>query len=479
MIQQPTFSAVDLSLIAFYFVAIVVLGIYHYRSKSGEDDFLIAGRRLSLGAFVATLVSTFYGGILGVGEFTYRFGLVSWFTQGFFYYVFAVVYAYLLAPKIRRNTQYTLPDQLYQQYDQKTGLLGALFTFILVTPAPYILMSGTMLHIIFGWSLPKAILIGAAFSTVYVLFGGLRSVIRTDLLQFALMFIGFGLVLPFAWSKLGSLPSILSELPAGHTTIIGKLSLQQVVAWGFIAMWTMVSPSFYQRCSAAKSESVARSGVLLSIFFWFLFDMMTLSAGLYARAALPHIDPVMAYPILGQLVLPVFFKGLFFIGMLATIMSTLDSLAFLSAITLGRDVLWRLRQKAATKRDLTLYTRIGLIISAVLAVVIAIGFKSVIDIWYVLGSLAIPILFLPLFTSFFRGSKLSARATFVQMALTGFISVGWMSAGYFRSRNGLPSYPLQIEPMYPGLIVSIFWWGMIKTKRFCCRNLTESEEERK
>ena len=167
MVQtQPTFSSVDLTLIALYFIAIVVLGIYHYRSKSGDEDFLIAGRRLSLGAFVATLVSTFYGGILGVGEFTYRYGLVSWFTQGLFYYIFAVVYAYLLAPKIRRNKQYTLPDQLYQQYDQKTGLLGALFTFILVTPAPYILMSGTMLHILFGWSLSKAILLGAIFSTI-------------------------------------------------------------------------------------------------------------------------------------------------------------------------------------------------------------------------------------------------------------------------------------------------------------------------
>lgn len=458
MAEELSFAQIDRLLIYIYFATIVGLGLFFNRAQSEKEDFLIAGRKLSIGAFIATLVSTFYGGILGVGEFTYKFGLVSWITQGLFYYIFAAFYAHKLAPKIRRNSQYTLPDQLYTHYNRPAGFIGSLFTFILVTPAPYVLMVGIMLQIIFGWSLIQAILIGTLFSTIYVLFGGLRSVIRTDILQFVLMFLGFGLVLPFAWFKLGSLPEIVSELPSGHTTLAGKLTIQQIIAWFLIAGWTIVSPSFYQRCCAAKDEAVAQKGIFIAIGFWFLFDMLTLSAGLYARFAFSDIDPVMAYPLLGQLVLPAAFKGLFFIGMLATIMSSLDSHVFLSAITFGRDIMWRLFDKEKDEAKIPFYTRIGLVLSVVFAVVIAAGFKSVIDIWYVLGSLAIPIIFLPLLTSFFPKHKLEPETTFRQMLFTAVVSIGWMIFGYLNAQNGIPSYPFAIEPMYPALFISFFWW---------------------
>ncbi len=462
MAEELTFTQIDRFIIYIYFITIVSLGIFHYWNRSDKEDFLIAGRKLSIGAFIATLVSTFYGGILGVGEFSYQFGLVSWFTQGFFYYIFAAFYAFVLAPKIRRNSQYTLPDQLYTQYNRSTGFIGSLFTFILVTPAPYVLMVGIMLQIMFGWSLVQAIIIGTLFSTIYVMFGGLRSVVRTDILQFVLMFTGFGLVLPFAWVKLGSLPEIISQLPPGHSTIIGKLGVQKIIAWFFIAAWTIVSPSFYQRCCAAKSESVAKKGILISIGFWFIFDMLTLSAGLYARYAFSAIDPVMAYPLLGQMVLPAGLKALFFIGMLATIMSSLDSAAFLSAITLGRDIIWRTFDREKNESNVPFYTRISLVASATLAVIIAVGFRSVIDIWYSLGSLAIPILFLPLLTSFFPKCKLNPKTVFAQMLATGIVSLCWMISGYLYAQNGQPSYPLGIAPMFPVFLISSLWWILAK-----------------
>ncbi len=464
MAAQISFAPIDLFLILCYFIATFFFGVYRLRSGSDQhENFLIAGRQLSLAAFVATLVSTFYGGILGVGEFTYRYGLVSWFTQGFFYYLVEAAYAFLLAPKIRRNAQYTLPDQLYGHYNRATGLLGSFFTFILVTPAAYILMMATLLQVILGWKFLPAALVSTVFSTIYVLFGGLRSVVRTNIFQFLFMFLGFGLILPFAWHKLGSPLAILSHLPPGHTVLFGKLSLQQIIAWAFIALWTIVSPSFYQRCAAAKTEKVAQKGILISIGFWFLFDMMTLTAGLYARYALPNIDPVMSYPLLGQLVLPPVAKAIFFIGMLATIMSTLASLAFLSAVTLGRDFIWRLRDSATEKSHLTLYTRLGLLASIAIALGLAIGLKSVIEIWYTLGSLAIPILFLPLFTSFFPRLQLKAQSSFAMMLVTSIVAMTWFLLGYLHLNHGRPAYPLQIEPMYPSLLVSLLWWLIVKT----------------
>ncbi len=458
-----TLGPLDWGIVGGYFILVLILGIFHARRKEKTDeDFLIAGRRLSLIPFVATLVSTFYGGILGIGEFVYRYGIISWITQGLFYYFFAAVYALFLAGKIRTKVQFTLPDQLYDSYGKSAGLLGALVAFLMVTPAPYVLMIGVLLNLFLGWPLWLAILLGTLLSVVYVLFGGLYSVVKTDILQFFLMFLGFAIVLPFAWSHLGSPGHILSQLPPNHLKLTGYFSIQQILAWGFIALWTIVSPSFYQRCSAATSQKTARNGILISIGFWFLFDMMTLAAGFYARVGFPGINPLMAYPVLGNAVLPALLKGFFVVGLLATIMSTLDSYTFLAAITLGRDFYGRLTGRLQMG-TITKATRWALVATTVVSFGIAYWLQSVVAIWYLIGSMGIPVLFFPLWTSFFPSLKIKARFIFWQMALSGLLSMLWLGFGLFHQINGNPSYPFGIEPIYPGLVTSfsIWLWSLI------------------
>ena len=71
----------DIALLVVYFGAVLVIGFRSAKGATGsEDDFLLAGRTLTLPIFVMTLVSTWYGGILGVGEFSYRYG-TPWMTQ--------------------------------------------------------------------------------------------------------------------------------------------------------------------------------------------------------------------------------------------------------------------------------------------------------------------------------------------------------------------------------------------------------------
>src|SRR5512135_2768822 len=96
------FGILDSTLIAVDFIAVLFIGFRAARRGRGEsDDFLLAGRTLTLPMFVATLVSTWYGGILGVGEFSYRYGISNWIVFGVPYYVFALVFALFLANKIR------------------------------------------------------------------------------------------------------------------------------------------------------------------------------------------------------------------------------------------------------------------------------------------------------------------------------------------------------------------------------------------
>ncbi len=97
--------------------------------------------KIGLFLFILTNVSTWYGGILGVGEFTYRYGLVSWFTQGLPYYFFAFLFALFFAGKIRNAGLFTIPDRITGIYGKREGLISAILIFILVSPAPYLLMA--------------------------------------------------------------------------------------------------------------------------------------------------------------------------------------------------------------------------------------------------------------------------------------------------------------------------------------------------
>ena len=91
-------SNYDIIIIIIYFVFLFTIGFFR-RSKNhiSQTDYIVYGRKLSLPGFVITLVSTWYGAILGVGENTYLYGIQTWFIFAFPYYIFAIVYALWLS----------------------------------------------------------------------------------------------------------------------------------------------------------------------------------------------------------------------------------------------------------------------------------------------------------------------------------------------------------------------------------------------
>jgi solute:Na+ symporter, SSS family len=449
------FHFLDVIIIAVYIALVIVIGIKFGRKTTNDEvDFLLAGRSLTLPVFIMTLVSTWYGGILGVGEFSYRYGISNWFLQGVPYYFFAAIFALILAKKIRATNLISVPDKLEQAYDKKTAVLGSVLTFILMTPAPYILMFSVLFQMMFGWSFLISTVVTAIAVLSYLYFGGFRSDVSTDVFEFFMMFIGFAVIIPFAYFQFGGIEFLKANLPPMHLKWHGGNSWQFIVVWFFIALWTLVDPSFYQRCYAAKDGKTAQRGILISIIFWFIFDAMTSVAGLYARAALPNLsNPVMAFPQLADNILPPVAKGLFFVGMLATMMSTLNTLGLVSAQTLGRDIAWRLLKKNRRQDFVTWFTKIGLVISFIFSVAIALIIPSVIKIWYTIGTIVIPGLIVPLVTSYFSRIKMRTNFAFLSMLLGCGGSAVWFVMGYINSDTQL--YPLGIEPMYPGLILSV------------------------
>jgi SSS family solute:Na+ symporter len=328
-----------------------------------------------------------------------------------------------------------------------------------MTPAPYVLMLAILLQMVTGWGIASCILVGTIATTAYLYLGGFRSDVNTDVFEFFLMFAGIAVILPFAYMKFGGLEFIRAHVPPLHLTWNGGNSIQFVLVWFFIALWTLVDPAFHQRCYAAKSGKVARNGIFISIGFWFLFDAMTATAGLYARAALPDLaQPVMAFPMLAEVTLPSFAKGLFYVGMLATIMSTLNTLAFVSATTIGRDIVWRFREEKTEER-VNLYTQWGLVSAGALSIVLALFVPSVIKLWYAIGTVVIPGLLVVLVTSYFDGWRVGAGFAFYSMLFGWLTSLVWLLVGWRQELGNADSYPLGIEPMYPGLLVAVAIWG--------------------
>ncbi len=445
-------NIVDFSVVFLYFIFVITVGFYRSKNASvNSNNYILAGRKLSLPGFVATLVTTWYGGILGIGENTFNFGIQTWFIFGLPYYFFAILFAIFIAPRIRKLNFISIPDHFHNRYGKTAGVISGVFLLFLASPAPYILSIGILLEYTVGIPFLWALIVATIFSLIYIWKGGFGAIVRTDILQFILMFGGFILLIMFAWIKIGSPFEMIKQLPAEHLSPTGGNSIQYIFVWFFIALWTFIDPGFYQRCAAAKSPRSAQKGIIISVVFWFIFDSLTLTSGLYARVLLTNQPGLFAFPALGQALLPPLFYGLFITGLLATIMSTIDSLGFISAFTFGRDIVSRIKRNNKNEIDNSAsLIRLGLIVMAVIAILLAYSFPSVVKLWYITGSIFVPGLLIPFLVSFTK-LKLKNWQGQILLIIPVLISILW-----FILNSALPYFSLKIEPFYPGIFSSIF-----------------------
>jgi SSS family solute:Na+ symporter len=448
-------SPLDWGLLLLYFGFLVAMWLRARRRVDDATEYLLAGRRVTLPALVASLVATWYGGILGVGEYSYRYGISNWLVFGAPYYLSALLFALLFAARARRAAFTTIPDLLDRHYGRGPALMGAVAVFVTSAPAAYVLMLGTLFAAMFGLPLVPCVIAATVFSVFYVAKGGLRNAVLADQVYFVLMYGGFALLVGFLISKHGALPWQPGAMPATHFTWDGGRPFAAIVVWYFIALSALVDPAFWQIANAAKDPKTARRAVLVSIGFWTLFDAMTTVSGLYARALLPTLgDPVFAFPELARATLPPLALGIFFLGMIATVMSTIDSYAFIAATTLGRDLLWRLRREPDESR-VPAYTRLGLWAAGGFAVIVALANPSVVSLWHDLGSITTPTLLLPVGVALLGRGRLSAAPTLAAMAIAFAVSLVWVLAKDPAPPGGSVGYPFGIEPIYAGLGVSL------------------------
>ena len=444
-------SLIDILIVAAFLVVTLAIGVLMKRHDRTAAGYLLGGRALTLPAFIATTVSTWYGGILGVGEYAWTYGISNWIVFGVPYYVGALLFALLFSKRARAGDCLTIPHRFESHYDRHSARCAAILIFLTTVPGAYMLIMGTLCALSFGVSTTAGIAMTVVFVVLYLWRGGFGAVVKTDAVQFLLMFGSYALLT--AWLLLGQGTEVLTTLPESHLDPTGGQPIASILVWYVIALSTLAEPNFFQRAFAAKTPEIARNGLLISIGCWLLFDIMTTICGLYARALLPNLEnPMYAFPALATKVLPVGLIGIFFAGLFATVLSSLDSNLFTSATTMGRD-LWpsRLAPSWSDERK----TRLGIVISALLAAGIAWAAGSVISIWKIFGSVSAAALLIPILTTWYPRLKISNVGVMIVMSLSAFTTMAW-----FAAKPIFGSYPFDLEPLFAGGFVSMFCYSI-------------------
>jgi SSS family solute:Na+ symporter len=446
----------DIAVPALYFVAVLVIGLVRRGRKHGAVEYILMGRTLTAPAFVMSLVSSWYGGILGVSEYSYNYGLSNWFVFGIPYYIHAMIFALFFARLARRTENYSIPDRLETAYGSGAARVGALMIVLVTMPAAYLLMMGKMTAWIFGISYPVALIVAVLFSTIYIFAGGLRSVVRTDVFEFLIMYAGFAMMVVTLGSRFGGMEFLRAHVKPDLFTPLGGQSFAAVFVWYVIASTTLIEPLFYERVAALKSERIALPGILTAIFFWAIFDFMTTTTGLYARALLPDLkDPAYAFPELAKLVLPAGAFGFFLAALLATVMSTVNAYTFLAAKTLGQDLIWKSGTGRRMEQVQPLVRR-WLIVTTIGATLLALASSSIVNLWHGLGSVAAPVLLLPTLTSWSQRHAYPRKFVVAGMIVSGLVALIWQLWQVYVTDH----YPFGIEPIYVGLAVSLMIYAL-------------------
>jgi solute:Na+ symporter, SSS family len=412
------------------------------KERHGPLELLLMGRRLTMPLFVASLVATWYGGIFGVTALTFEKGIYNFLTQGVFWYASYLIFAFFLVKKIRQHNSMTLAEIAGNLFGPQAEKLTASLNFLNLLPIAYTISLGLFLQAMFGGSLFLNTALGVAVVTIWSIWGGFRAVVFTDVIQFFTMMMAVALVVLFSWLEKGSPLGLISMLPPTHFEWSGGESLATLVVWGFIALSTLVDPNFYQRCLAASSEKVARRGILISTVIWFLFDCCTTLGALYARAYLPEASPGNAYLMYSVQLVPHGIRGLILAGIMATILSTLDSYLFNAATCISYDFI------SIKEKFKPAHHRLALIFVSILSVLLGVQFEGdIVSVWKTLGSFSAACLLFPLMMGQWFPGKIS-QPRFCWAVILGCIGiVSWKGLS-----PHLPLYP--IDAFYIGLILT-------------------------
>jgi len=344
------------------FIALVIgISLYAGRKEENSEDYFLAGRKLTwwligISLIASNISSEHFVGMSGQG---YSLGLAvasfEWMAA-----LALVVVGLVLLPRFLRIGIYTLPEFLEYRYDKRAKLVMAclmLAFYILVTMATVLYSGALALRSIFGINLVRGIWLIGIIAGAYTVYGGLKAVVWSDLIQ-GVTLLGIGLLVMFlALKKVGGYGNFIAlsgdklhtVLPLNHSRLpwisvfFGGLWVQNLFYWG-------LNQFISQRTLGAKSLSEGQKGILFGASLKLLIPFIVVFPGIIAYEL--YADQITngdeAYPFLIQKILPSGMIGIMFAALFGAVMSTLDSLLNSATTIFTMDI-----YKAHIKKDVS------------------------------------------------------------------------------------------------------------------------------
>ncbi len=418
MLLEP----IDLVVFFGYCFLIIGMGIFVSREKKGHvknsSDYFLASKALPWWAVGASLIASNISAeqFIGMSGSGFALGLAI-STYEWMAAATLLVVAIFFLPVYMKKGIYTMPGFLLDRYDTRVRTTMAIFwllLYVFVNLTSVLYLGALSLNTILNVPMTYGIVGLALFAMLYSIYGGLKAVAWTDVIQVVFLIAG-GLATTYialqmvgsgdAWEGLGVLrkevPGHFSmilekgemiipdgkggtrdaygDLP-GLSVLIGGMWITNLSYWGFNQYIT-------QRALAAKSLDEAQKGMIFAGFLKLLMPLIVVIPGIAALVIVNNgidtafidsmKDPVTgiiksdrAYPTLLQ-VLPTGLKGLAFAALTAAIVSSLASMANSTSTIFTMDIYSKYFGKTASESQQVKVGRITAVVAFIIAAIVA------------------------------------------------------------------------------------------------------------
>ncbi len=409
----------NLMMLIAYALVCIIIGLVSTRGNK-DEDYLIAGRKIGLFGFVSTVVASYIGGaaIVAYSAYVYKFGIsaIAVFVGTAAGFLIFIPYALKLRKFSTEKQFLTLSDWFYFKYDKKTGVVSALILFVVYFGMllNQFIAGSSILSNISGWSYETALMASAAVITIYLFAGGFKSVVKTDVFQYIIMFILFILL---AYVLVKGNHHFSKEM-----TDFSDMSVSMTIAFIFFGILIIFqSAEYWQRVYAAKSNKVVKKGFIASAILVLITGFAITIVGLSAHYQVPGIAPRNAFAEGLKILVPEKFIGAGLVLLFAAIMSSADTIIFVLASSMAKDYISHFSKKEVTQHNLKMQTKIFIVLFSFLGFAFAFYFRSIINVILFITGVGFTIIPAALASFHFKISNTAALASFISGV--GYVSI--------------------------------------------------------
>ena len=374
------FSTFDTIAFVAYFLVVATVAVLVSRREREAADYFLAGRNLPwwlIGiSLIASNISTeHFVGMAGSGaDFGLAIASYEWMAA-----VTLIIVARWFLPKFLALGITTMPEYLERRFDSRPRTILAVYmmlAYVFVAMATVLYASGLALETIFDLPLGWGIAITAVFAGAYTIYGGLKAVVWSDLIQGVMLLLGGLLTTVLGLRAIGGWDQLMAQagdkfhmvLPLDHPELpwfavfFGGLWIANLFYWGCNQFIT-------QRALGARNILQGRYGVVFAAYLKLLIPFIIVIPGIIAWVLYSGemARPDQAYPLLIQHLLPQGLSGLMFAALLAAVMSSLDSMLNSAATIFTIDIYQRLLRPEASQRRLITVGRISTLAFLIIA----------------------------------------------------------------------------------------------------------------